>query len=372
MSQSPQHASGLTRAIPASTTPPPRIAVIIPCYRTARHVLDVLARIGPEVTAIYVVDDQCPESTGDLVAEECDDPRVRVLRNPVNLGVGGASMAGYRQAIADGMDVLVKVDGDGQMDPRLIPRLVAPIVAGHADYVKGNRFYDLSHIRRMPIVRIVGNALLSFMSKFSTGYWAIFDPTNGFTALSGSVAAHLPFDKISRRFFFETDMLFRLNTLRAVVVDFPMQAAYADETSNLRISHVLPEFLVKHIRNFMKRIFYNYFLRDMSVASLELVAGLILLLTGTAFGAWRWAVALSSGTLTPLGTIMLAVLPILVGVQLLLAFLAYDIANVPRRPISGDLFDDRAHLGTHFQVGTGSERGVTPQRTVGEDPTAHP
>lgn len=316
---------------------PARIAVVLPCYRVRRHILDVIDRIGPEVCRIYVVDDCCPENTGDAVERETTDPRVRVLRNPVNLGVGGAVMHGYRQAVADQMDVIVKIDGDGQMDPHLVPRLVSPILTGQADYVKGNRFYDLSQIKRMPTARIVGNAILSFMSKFSTGYWGIFDPTNGFTALAAPVAAYLPYDKISPRFFFETDMLFRLNTLRAVVVDMPMHAVYRDESSNLRITQVVPEFLYKHARNFVKRVFYNYFLRDMSVASLELLVGTTLLMGGTLFGAYTWALALITQVSTPIGTVMLAVLPILVGVQLLLAFLSYDYASTPRRPIGYDL-----------------------------------
>lgn len=316
---------------------PARIAVVIPCYRVKQYVLSVIDAIGPEVTAIYVVDDRCPEGSGDYVELKCTDQRVKVLRNPVNRGVGGAVMHGYRQAIADGVDVVVKIDGDGQMDPRLLCRFVAPIIAGQADYVKGNRFYDLAQIRQMPTIRIFGNAVLSFMSKFSTGYWGLFDPTNGFTALSVPVAAHLPFDKISNRYFFETDMLFRLNTLRAVVVDMPMHACYGDERSSLNVAKVLPEFLLKHARNFTKRIFYNYFLRDMSVASLELVVGAFLFCGGTLFGGWQWLRALLTHVPTPLGTIMLAVLPILIGMQLLLAFLAYDIAAVPKRPISNDL-----------------------------------
>lgn len=314
-----------------------RIAVIIPCYRVKQHVLSVIDAIGPEVDAIYVVDDRCPDRSGDFVERNCCDHRVTVLRNDVNLGVGGAVMHGYRQAISDDLDILVKIDGDGQMDPRLLPRFVAPILAGRADYVKGNRFYDLTQIRQMPKIRIVGNAVLSFMSKFSTGYWGIFDPTNGYTALSAPVASHLPFSKISNRYFFETDMLFRLNTLRAVVVDMPMHAIYGDEQSNLSVVKVLPEFLLKHGRNFMKRIFYNYFLRDMSVASLELVAGSLLSGVGTLFGGWLWLKALLTHVPTPLGTIMLAVLPIFIGMQLILAFLAYDIAAVPRWPIGEDL-----------------------------------
>jgi glycosyltransferase involved in cell wall biosynthesis len=314
-----------------------RIAVVIPSYRVSRHVLDVIDAMPPEVERIYVVDDACPDGSGALVEAQCTDPRVRVLRNPVNLGVGGAVMHGYRQAVEDGLDVIVKVDGDGQMDPAMLPRIVGPILRGQADYTKGNRFYDLRCISRMPRARLFGNAVLSFMAKASTGYWDLFDPTNGYTAIHARVAAVLPHDKISSRYFFETDILFRLGTFRAVVVDVPMDAHYGDEVSNLHIRRVVGEFLVKHVRNFSKRVFYNYFLRDLSVASLELVAGLALVAFGVSFGAWRWYESLAAGTATPAGTVMLAVVPVLVGLQLLLAFLAYDIASVPRLPLADRL-----------------------------------
>lgn len=311
----------------------PRIAVVIPAYRVTRHVLDVIARIGDDCARIYVVDDACPDGSGDHVEARCRDPRVQVLRNARNQGVGGAVMTGYRQAIADGMDVIVKLDGDGQMDPALIPGLVAPLLSGEADYCKGNRFYDLRAIGRMPPVRRVGNLGLSFMAKASTGYWDIFDPTNGFTAIHAAVAARLPFDSISRRYFFETDMLFRLNTLRAVVVDMPMDAVYGDERSNLRISRVAGEFLVKHLRNLGKRIAYNYFLRDLSVASFELLAGSALLLFGIVHGGWNWYVSSSTDVPATTGTVMIPALSLIAGLQLVLAFLAYDIAGVPRRPM---------------------------------------
>lgn len=321
----------------AESASPPRIAVVIPCYKVAAHVVELVGRVGPEVGLIVAVDDACPQGSGRLLQQQCDDPRLMVVFHEVNRGVGGAVMTGYRHAIAAHADVIVKVDGDGQMDPTLVPRLVAPILSGQADYTKGNRFYDLSRIGQMPAIRLFGNAVLSFMAKLSTGYWGMFDPTNGFTAISARLAAHLPMDKISKRYFFETDVLFRLNTLRAVVVDMPMHAHYGDEESSLRISGILFEFLAKHVRNLSKRIFYNYVLRDMSVASLELAAGAVLLGFGSVFGVYHWLKAMAEGTATPLGTIMFSVLPILVGLQLLLAFLAYDIANVPRRPVAGDL-----------------------------------
>jgi len=308
-----------------------RVAVVIPCYRVREHILGVLDSVPAEVASVYVVDDACPEATGDEVQARCGDPRVKVIRNPVNLGVGGAVMAGYRQAIADGADILVKMDGDGQMDAQALPKLVAPILRGEADYTKGNRFYDLAQISRMPRARIVGNAVLSFMTKISSGYWDIFDPTNGYTALHARVAEKLPLAKISQRYFFETDMLFRLNIARAVVVDVPMDARYGAETSNLRVSKVVFDFSFKHARNTAKRIFYNYFLRDLSLASLELIAGLGFATAGTLLGIGFWFESSSTGITASAGSVMLVALQVIVGIQLILGFLAYDISATPRR-----------------------------------------
>ena len=310
-----------------------RVAVVIPCYKVSAHILGVIKKIGSEVDMIFIADDCCPEGSGALVEKDCNDPRVRVIYNLVNQGVGGAVMSGYKAAIEAGADVIVKVDGDGQMDPSLIPAFVAPIISGEADYTKGNRFFDLEEIKAMPPVRIFGNAILSFMTKLSSGYWDLFDPTNGYTAIHADVARHLPFDKISRRYFFETDMLFRLNTLRAVVVDVPMDSSYGDEVSNLKISKILGEFLYKHARNLAKRIFYNYYLRNVSLASIELPLGVFMLLFGISYGGWHWLLSIREGVLATAGVVMISALPILMGLQLVLAFLGYDINSVPRRPI---------------------------------------
>lgn len=308
------------------------IAVVIPCYRVTQQIAGVIAMIGPEVRRIYAVDDCCPDASGAYIEDSITDARVVVVRHEANQGVGGAVMTGYRAALADGADIIVKVDGDGQMDPRLIPRFVAPILAGEADYTKGNRFFDLEKITAMPPVRLFGNAVLSLLTKLSSGYWNLFDPTNGYTAIHAAVARQLPFAKISRRYFFETDMLFRLNTVRAVVVDVPMDAKYGDEVSNLKISKIIGEFLFKHTRNLGKRIFYNYYLRDLSLASIELPLGMFLFVFGTVFGGYHWWQSASQGVATPAGTVMLSALPILMGLQLLLAFIGYDIASVPVRP----------------------------------------
>lgn len=309
------------------------IAVVIPSYRVTKHILAVLQSIGPEVSTIYVVDDKCPDGSGNLVEAQCNDSRVRIVRNAVNLGVGGAVMAGYKAAVEDGAEIIVKIDGDGQMDPGLIASFVQPILDREADYTKGNRFFNLDEISNMPGMRMFGNAVLSLLTKLSSGYWDIFDPTNGYTAIHANIAKQLPYAKISKRYFFETDMLFRLNTLRAVVQDVPMDATYGDEVSNLKISKIIGEFLGKHIRNFGKRIFYNYYLRDMSLASLELPLGIVSLLFGTVFGITRWLGSYEVGLATPAGAVMLSALPVIMGFQLILAFFSYDIESVPRRAV---------------------------------------
>lgn len=317
----------------AAHDPVKHICVVIPCYRVIRQVGDVIRRIGPEVSRIYCVDDACPDGSGNWIEREVADPRVHVLRHAVNQGVGGAVMTGYRQAIADGMSVMVKVDGDGQMDPALIAAFVSPILRGDADYTKGNRFWDLREIKQMPAIRRFGNLALSFMAKASSGYWDIFDPTNGYTAIHSAVAARLPLESISRRYFFETDLLFRLNTLRAVVVDIPMDAHYGEEVSNLRVGRVLGEFLLKHVRNAWKRIVYNYFLRDFSIASLELMLGSALFAFGIVFGATHWWHSTHIGQATPVGTVMIATVAVVSGLQFLLAFIGHDISVVPKRAL---------------------------------------
>lgn len=310
-----------------------KISVVIPAFKVKGQILDVIAKIGPEVDSIILIDDFCPEQVGDFVKQNCKDQRVKILHNTTNLGVGGAVIKGYLYSLSIGADIVVKIDGDGQMNPALINRIVNPIVSGKADYVKGNRFYNLDDLRDMPKVRLFGNAALSFLTKLSSGYWDIFDPTNGYTAIHAKVLRLLPLKKISNRYFFESDMLFRLNILRAVVVDMPMVAVYGEEKSNLRISKVACEFLLKNIRNLSKRVFYNYYLRDMNPASFELPIGLFLLIFGSGFGIWHWITSYINGIPAATGTIMLSALSILMGVQFLLAFLSFDISAVPQKPI---------------------------------------
>jgi dolichol-phosphate mannosyltransferase len=311
----------------------PVIAVVIPCYRVRGQIASVIGGIGPEVSKIYCVDDSCPEGTGDFVRQTIKDPRVRVITHDQRKGVGGATKTGYKQALADKADVVIKLDGDGQMNPAYIPSLTAPLLSGKADYAKGNRFFQIDDLKQMPAIRLFGNAVLSFFTKISGGYWDIFDPTNGFTGIDAKVLAMLPLDKINNGYFFESDMLFRLNTVRAVVMDIPIKAIYGDESSNLKVTQVVPEFLYRHGINFLKRIFYVHFLRSFGLASLYLVAGIPLFVFGFSYGLFRWIQAEHLGVAATAGTVMLAGLPLLLGIQFILSFFHHDMQDTPRQPV---------------------------------------
>lgn len=317
-----------------------KVAVVVPCYREKNHILKVLSGIGPGVSSIYVVDDACPDDTGGHVEEHAKDPRVRVCRNPVNQGVGGATLTGYKAALEDGCDVVVKLDGDGQMDPGLIDKLVTPIRDHEADYTKGNRLHRRDAARGMPFVRLMGNMGLTLMSKLSSGYWDIMDPTNGFTAIHANVARQLPLDDIAKDFFFESDLLYRLSGVNAVVRDVPMRAKYGEEISHLVVHRVFGTFLFGHMRNTWRRLIDTYMVREVGIASLELILGILLVPAGGLYGAIHWWRSIATGVPATAGTVILAAMPIIVGVQLLLAFIGHDTRRQPTKPIHTQNPDD--------------------------------
>jgi glycosyltransferase involved in cell wall biosynthesis len=310
-----------------------RVWLVVPMFRVRDHILGVLGGVPPWVEGVVAVDDACPEESGALVAANCLDPRVRVVHHQVNQGVGGAVLTGYRHAIAAGARIIVKVDGDGQMDLRQLPALVLPIASGRADYTKGTRFSSRSHIGGMPVMRVVGNSILSMMSKVSTGYWNIFDPTNGYCAIEARVAAIIVERNVARRYFFESDMLYHLGALRAVVQDVPMPAIYANETSNLNIRKIVLPFLGRHIRNTLKRFVGSYLVRDFSVASLEFILGILLIGFGLTYAGVYLAFREAAEEAASAGIVMGVALPIILGLQLLLAGINYDVLNVPKEPI---------------------------------------
>jgi glycosyltransferase involved in cell wall biosynthesis len=309
-----------------------RVAVIVPAYRAADTIEKVVRGIPPWVEAIYVVDDASMDETGSR-ALAVGDPRLELLVHDVNQGVGGALVTGYRRALDRGMDVCVKMDADDQMDPAYLEALVEPLTSRRADYAKGNRFHDVPALRRMPRARLVGNAILSFLIKAASGQWHVFDPTNGYTAIHRAALSAVDLRRVHPRYFFESSMLILLRTAGAVVEDVSIPARYGGERSGFSISRALAEFPWQLLRYGVRRIAWQYFVQDFNAVSFFLVCGIPLVAFGLIFGLSHWIDSVRRNVLTPTGTVMLAVLPLVLGFQLLLQALVLDVQNVPGRPL---------------------------------------
>jgi len=306
------------------------IAVVIPAFKVVDSLKEVVLSIPKNIDHIIVVDDHCPNASGKE-AEKLNLTNVTVLYHEQNQGVGGAVITGYKKAISLGCEIIVKIDGDGQMDPQYIDRLIGPLVDDKADYTKGNRFVDFNALRSMPRIRLFGNSCLSFLVKMVSGYWNIMDPTNGFTAIHQRVLEKLKLDQISQRFFFESDMLINLNIINAVVKDIDIPARYGGENSSLNIKKSLFQFPLKLGIRFFKRILFRYFIYDFNMASVYLILGLPIFILSIIFGIVEWVDSIMSGTPKSAGTIMLVALPIIISFQMLLQAVQIDIHSIPKK-----------------------------------------
>ncbi len=308
-----------------------KIAVVVPAYNEEAFIGKVISTMPDFVDRIVVVDDCSRDRTGVVAGETAAAAdRVSVLKTPARQGVGGATKLGYRKALELEADIVVKMDGDGQMDPRRLPALLDAIVDTPCDYAKGNRFLLTLDLAAMPRLRLLGNIALNFLTKFASGYWQIFDPQNGFTAIRASALKILNLDRIHQGFFFENDMLVHLNIIHARVKDVALPARYGDERSHLSIMKVLFTFPFLLLRRSAYRFFQKYVLRDFSPIALFLGLGLVLCVWGVLFGGYWWAHSVRTGIATPTGTIMLALLPLILGFQLVLQAIVLDIHESPR------------------------------------------
>lgn len=306
-----------------------RVVVVVPAYRVERQVAAVLARMPLLVDRVIVVDDASPDGTSEAV-RVLDRPDTVLLRHTENQGVGGAMATGFRAALEEGADVVVKCDGDGQMDPRDIEILIQPLLEGRAEYSKACRFHHFADLRSMPRVRLGGNIALTFLTKLASGYWHVLDPQNGFVAIRAETLRRLALARLARGYFFENDMLIRLNSLEARVADVPLPSRYGDEESSLKPGRILLEFPFRLLAGFARRMFWRYVFYDVSPVAIFLLSGSVLFLFGSLFGIYHWILSAVQDKPTTTGTVILAAIPVILGFQLLLQALVLDIQNTPR------------------------------------------
>ncbi len=309
-----------------------KISVVLPCYNVANHIEEVIRTLPDTIDYIITVNDCAKDNTEEILIRLAkDNPKIIYIKHEVNQGVGGALLTGYRKSLELKADITIKMDGDGQMDPSYIPALIKPLIEEKADFAKGNRFRDFRALQAMPLSRKIGNIGLSFMIKASSGYWNIFDPTNGFTAIKNEVLTEMNLDRIHKRYYFETSMLIELYYTNAVIQDIPMKAIYGNEVSNLSRTKTLFEFPPKLFIALLRRILLKYFLYDFNIASLYLITGIPIFLYGAINGYLSYEIYIHSGVAAPTGTIMIPTLNIMLGFQLLLAAIGFDITNYPKK-----------------------------------------
>lgn len=300
-----------------------KIAVAIPCYKVEQHLEQVVSGLPPLIDIILLVDDCSPDGTPALVDRLADGSRIVAIHHPQNKGVGGAMKTAFRKAMEMEADVVVKLDGDGQMDASYIAPLVEAVEG--ADFAKGNRLFNRQMLRRMPAIRRIGNMGVGFMVKAASGYWNVSDPVNGFFAIRTKTLRQMDLDRVADRYFFESSMLIEMHYTGARISEVNMPAIYGDEHSNLSVGKTFFSFPPRLIAAWLRRLHLSYFVYDFNICSLYILVGLPSFLFGLIFGLCEWIHYASISSPSPTGTIMVAVLTFILGFQMLLSAAQYDI-----------------------------------------------
>lgn len=314
------------------------VAAVVPAYKEEKLIATVIDTMPSYVDHIVIVDDCSPDGTSEVVGAHPDE-RVTLIRHEVNQGVGGAIITAHKAAMALGADVNVVMAGDAQMDPDHLPGLLDKVTADGYGFAKANRFYAPESFSGMPGYRVFGNIVLSFFTKFASGYWNLFDPQNGYTAVRTEVLRRVPLDRVAKRYSFENDLLTHLNILQVPATDVPIPAIYGDEVSSIRLSKVIPELLHRLTVGFWARIWYRYVLWSFSPIALLLFLGIILFVFGLGMAIWVMF-QIAASVVATAATVMLAALPLMIGTQLLVSALQLDIQATPDTPTYSPFTDD--------------------------------
>jgi glycosyltransferase involved in cell wall biosynthesis len=303
------------------------VAVVVPAYNESALITKTVSTVPDFVDRIIVVDDASSDDTADR-AHSVADERMQVIRHDVNRGVGGAIVTGHRAAMDAGADVDVVMAGDAQMDPAYLPALLDPIAEDGYGFAKANRFFAMDSFAGMPRARLMGSVALSFFTKAASGYWHLFDPQNGYTAVRTDVLRRIPLDRLRPGYSFENDLLINLNILGVRAKDVPVPAVYGEDVSSMRLHRVAPQIARLLFLGFWRRIFWKYVLWSFSPIALLLFSGLALTLFGLAVGVFVIVNSIGEQTASA-GTVLLAVAPVLLGLHLMISALVLDIQESP-------------------------------------------
>ena len=303
-----------------------RVGVVVPAYDEEALIGATLGGIPAVVDRIIVVDDGSSDRTAER-ALEAGDPRVEVLSHERRSGVGAATLTGYRRALDDGIDVVVVMNGDNQMDPEDLPTLVAPVARGELDYAKANRLATGQAWQLIPKTRFFGNAILSMLTKVASGYWHVADSQSGYTVVSREMLERLDLGHIYTNYGFPNDMLVHLNVWNARVRDFPSRPIYGvGERSNMRYRHVVPRIAWLLVRGFFWRLWEKYVKRDFHPLVFFYGLGFLMTGVGLVLGIVETVLRIA-GNAVSVGTVVLIALLLTAGSQFVLFAMWFDMES---------------------------------------------
>ncbi|MBT8224867.1 MAG: glycosyltransferase family 2 protein [Dactylosporangium sp.] len=304
-----------------------KIAAVVPAFNEAKLIGQTIGTMPDFVDFIVVVNDRSTDETSEL-ARATGDQRVVVIDHERNTGVGGSIIDGHVKALELGADIDVVMAGDAQMDPAHLPALLDPICDHGYEFAKANRFFSRTSYAGMPMIRMLGSIGLSFATKVATGYWNLFDPQNGYTAVRRTALERIDLNRVARGYEFENDLLVWLNIANARAKDVPVPARYGNESSTMRIGRVILPIGGLLIRGFWRRMILKHVLPSFSAVALLFFSGLALIGFGATVGVWVVAETLGPPVAST-ASVLMSVGPLLTGIHMLISAMTLDIQSTP-------------------------------------------
>jgi glycosyltransferase involved in cell wall biosynthesis len=303
-----------------------RVAVVVPAHDEEKLIAETIRSIPDFVDRIIVVDDASRDDTVGAV-RGLGDLRIEVIEHERNLGVGAAIITGYKQALAERIDVTAVMAADAQMDPNDLETLVAPVARREVDYAKANRLFTGRAWEIIPRYRYLGNAFLSLMTKIASGYWHVADSQSGYTAISLEMLELIDLDRIYPRYGFPNDMLVHLNVWNARVRDYPSRPIYGvGERSGIRLRKVVPTISWLLIKGFFWRMREKYVIRDFHPLVFFYLLGFVMGFLGLALGIAEVVLRILGNQITA-ATVVLVALLLIFGSQFTLFAMWFDMES---------------------------------------------
>ncbi len=302
-----------------------KVAVVVPCYNEEKLAPVTVKGIPDYVDTIYAVNDASKDGTLAVLKHRAKkDARITVVNNEVNLGLGGSMLRVFTAIENSDNDLLVVMAGDNQMDPKRLPALLDALIDNSADFAKANRFAMNQSLEQMPKYRKIGNVIVSILTKFSTGYYSLFDSQNGYVVYKVDTIRKLPKHIIGTRYEYENTVLVALSIIGAKVVDVPIPAVYGEEKSTINLLGTTLRTIKALHKGFWQRIYYKYVMYSFHPIALFLFTSIVLFLFSFAWVVFILYAKLFKDISATTGTTMLAVIPFVLAVQFLLTAIILD------------------------------------------------